>query len=394
MSESNAGSSVVLLGGAGLLAYLFWPQISSALGIATAAPASPQSTTPNPFPAPAGTPPGTVTTNLSPSVQLNANGTYSCIAAATQLPGGCCSYAGMISCPPGISPPPPAPPAANCQPGFTVDQAGICTQYTDADLLAGLNSIQWSGSTNIPTEQINRIDPQILAEYSTTTGVDPGSVLAYMLGLGGSAAANTTATGSDGNIYEMVGGMWIRQPSAALSGIRGTRLGAIAAALPVTNQILMKASHDPETAAILGNDPRGLLTVDQWNYFYALASGQLQTKPTHPQGAQGGRVNAQQYQSLRMQAGVPVRLGSIRRSAHPGAFYVGYHDQRMTGISNGPSRQPFVWPGNRNIYRIPGQGAVPAKLGLISSGGGQHRWSRSPFPRPAWWRQYQGESGQ
>jgi len=313
---------------------------------------------------------------MSPSIN-----TPGAVPVGTQ---GCFSYQGTISCPPGVSPPAPAPQAANCQPGYTVDASGICTQYSDAALLAGLNSLQWTGAANIPIEQINRIDPQILAQYSATVGVTPGSVLAYMLGLGGAAAYNTQTTGTDGNLYvfesSAIPGVmqWIRQTKGTLSGIRGSRLGAIAAALPVTNAILERASYDPETAAILGSDPRGLLTVQQWNYFYSQASGVLQTKPTHPFGEQGAKINAQQYQALRQQAGLPVKLGTVRTS-RPGAFPLG-------SIRDGASRVPYSYPGNRNIYRIPGQGAVPQKLGTIQDGGGNHRWARSPFPRPAWWR--------
>jgi hypothetical protein len=376
MAESNSGGSgIVLLAAGGFAAYYFWPQIAAALGISTTTVA--QSSIPSTLPA--GTPAGVQTTNSSPSIN-----TPGAVPIGTQ---GCFSYAGTVSCPPGVSPPAPAPVTANCAPGWSVDASGVCTQYTDVDLVAGLNSIPWSGATNIPAEQIARIDPQILAEYSTTTGVDPGSVLAYMLGLGGSAANDTIATGSDGNIYEMLNGMWTRQPNpiakqANMAGLG--RLGRLAAVLPVTNATLIQASHDPATAAILGTDPRGLLTVNQWNYFYSQASGVLQTKPTHPRGQQGAKVNAQQYQQLRAQAGLPTKLGSIR-SARPGAFPSGLGPLR--GISQGPSRKPFVYPGNRNIYRIPGRGAVPQKLGVIQSGGGDHRWGRSPFPRPSFWRQ-------
>lgn len=374
MAESKGdGSGIVLLAAGGFAAYYFWPQIASALGISTtAAPA--QSSIPSTLPP--GTPAGVQTTNSSPSIN-----TPGAVPVGTQ---GCFSYAGTISCPAGVSPPAPAPPTANCAPGWSVDASGVCTQYTDADLLAGLNSIPWSGLSNIPAEQIGRIDPQILASYSTTTGVDPGSVLAYMLGLGGGAANSTQATGSDGNLYVMTGGMWVRQPTAATTMQGVGRLGRLAAALPVTNATLMQASHDPATAAILGSDPRGLLSVAQWNYFYSQASGVLQTKPTHPFGQQGAKINAQQYQQLRAQAGLSTKLGSIR-SARPGAFPSGLGPLR--GISAGPSRKPFVYPGNRNIYRIPGQGAVPQRMGVIQSGGGNHRWGRSPFPRPAWWRQ-------
>jgi hypothetical protein len=374
MAESQSGTGLVLLAAGGIAAYYFWPQISAMLGISTT-PAPAQTSTPSTLPP--GTPAGVQTTNSSPSVN---------VPGSTPIGNGCYSYAGQISCPPGVSPPAPAPITTQCAPGYTADASGLCTQYTDAALLAGLNTIQYSGSTNIPAEQIKRIDPQILAEYSSTTGVTPGSVLAFMLGLGGSAANSTQATGSDGNLYVMTGGAWIRQTSGgALAGIRSVgRLGQLAQALPVTNETLTMASHDPATAAILGNDPRGLLTVAQWNYFYSQASGVLQSKPTHPFGAQGARINASTYQMLREQAGLPVRLGTIH-NARKGAFPSGLGPLR--GISSGPSRKPFAYPGNRNIYRIPGQGAVPQKMGTIQPGGGNHRWGRSPFPRPAWWRQ-------
>jgi hypothetical protein len=59
---------------------------------------------------------------------------------------------------------------------------------------------------------------------------------------------------------------------------------------------------------------------------------------------------------------------------------------RLTGISAGPDRNPYIAKGNRTIYRVPGRGAV---LGAIENGGGNHRWARSPFPRPAGWREAQ-----
>lgn len=404
MAESNSGSSLVLLAGAGVAAYYFWPQIQAALGLtATAAPV--QSSTPSTLPG--GTPPGAQTTNSSPSINT---------PGAVALGNGCFSYQGTISCPPGIAPPQPAMPGGSCPAGYTysptlgvcfnnssesqgvactngynMDAAGVCTMYTDTQLIAGLNSIQWPGTTAIPAEQIARIDSQIVAASNMASGITPGSVLAYVLGLGGAAANSTQATGSDGNLYQMIGAVWVRLTPAypaSGSGLQGLgRLGRLAAALPVTNDLLTKASYDPATAAILGTDPRGLLSVPQWNYFYGLASGVLQTKPTHPYGQQGAKINAAQYQALRQQAGLAVKLGSIR-NARPGAFPSGLGPLRssMGSISAGPSRKPFVYPGNRNIYRIPGQGAVPQKLGVIQSGGGNHRWARSPFPRPAWWR--------
>ena len=250
--------------------------------------------------------------------------------------------------------------------------------YSDQALLIGLNSIHWTGLNDIPAEQINRVDPQILAMYSQTTGVTPGSVLAYMLGLGGGATEGTKETGSDGNIYVMTNGVYVQQAKGStLAGIPGG-LQRMAAAVPITNQILIKASHDPATAAILGNDPRGLLTVSQWNYFYTQASGVLQTEPHSPMENPGALINAETYQALREQSGLPIRLGTLR-SANPRMFPLG-------SIRPGPVRRPYIPPQNRNIYRVPGRGAVVQRLGLLFDGGGDHRWAKSPFPRPVMWR--------
>ena len=364
----GSSTTLLLFGGIAAAIYFYRTQIEaelSTLGIGIPG-LTPTSAAPTTATTPA------QATNSSPITAA----TPGAVAVGTQ---GCFSYAGMISCPAGVSPPAAAPPQNNCQAGYSIDASGVCTLYSDAQLLAGLNSIQWSGSTAIPTEQINRIDPAILAAYGANVGVNPGTVLAYMLGLGGAGSPGQTTTGSDGNLYTYTNnGSWQRSASATLSGLG--RLGAVAAALPITNSILTEASHNPHTAALVGSDARALLTVPQWNYFYAQASGIVQTIPQHPAGDPGAKVNAATYHQIRQAAGLPVRLGTLRPSA-PGAFPLG-------GISDGPSRTPYVFPGNRNIYRVPGRGAV-RNMGLISSGGGNHRWSRSPFPRPADWREAQ-----
>lgn len=375
MAKSNS-TTLLILGGIGAAAYYYWAQIQAeAATFGITLPGGAGGST---------VPAGATVTNNSPTI-----GTPGAVPLGTQ---GCFSYAGMVSCPPGVSPPAPAPPQNNCAPGYSIDANGVCTLYNDAQLLAGLNSIQWTGSTAVPTEQITRVDPQILAQYGSTTGVNPGTVLAYMLGLGAGSSNGTTETGSDGNLYTMTNGVYIRR-SSTLQGIRGVRLGAISQALPVTNSILVEASHNPDTAAIVGNDPRALLTVPQWNYFYAQASGVLQAQPQHPAGDPGARVNAATYHQIRQDAGLPVRLGTLRPS-RAGMFPLG-------AIRPGPARVPYTFPGNRTIYRVPGRGSVVAAagstkrgvaLGVITPGGGNHRWARSPFPRPADWRR--SEDGQ
>ncbi len=379
MAKDNLGT-LLILGGIGAAIYYYRAQIEAEL--ATLGINIP-GVTPTPTSTTSTAPAGAQATNSSPTIN-----TPGAVPVGTQ---GCFQYAGFLSCPPGVSysAAPVASPQNNCQAGYSIDASGTCTLYSDAELLTGLNSIQWSGSTAIPTEQINRIDPTVLANFASYIGpgVNPGTVLAYMLGLGASApAAGTTATGSDGNIYTFENGVWVFSPASAagatatgstLSGLRGLR--AVTAALPISNQTLTEASHNPATAAMVGNDQRALLTVPQWNYFYAQASGVVQTQPQHPAGDPGARVNAATYHQLRQQAGLPVRLGTLR-PAHRGAFPLG-------GIGPGNARIPYVFPGNRNIFRVPGQGAVvQRRMGLIQSGGGNHRWARSPFPRPSWWR--------
>lgn len=322
---------------------------------------------------------------------------------------GCYQYsngtsgATIINCPPGVSPPAAAAPAASCASGFTIDAAGICTRYPDAVLLAQLNTIPWTGLSDIPAEQIQRIDPSILSMYSTTTGVNAGTGLAYILGLGGAATDGTIMNGSDGNAYKSLGGVFYRQGTSTQTTVNGLgRLGAIsdlAAALPITNATLIMASADPATAQLVGRDPRAMLTARQWNAYYTQASGVVQGIPLHPGDDPAALMSAEQYQARRTAAGLRTvtNLGAIR-NARKGAFPLG-------GL--GEINQ-WVPPGNRTIYHIPGRGAVPAgrggrvpapnlrglgavvsaaRMGLIEDGGGNHRWARSPFPRPSWWRE-------
>ena len=308
---------------------------------------------------------------------------------------GCFSYSNgtsgstIINCPPGVNPPTTAPPTNNCAAGFTQDANGICTRYADAYLLANLNTIPWTGLSDIPSEQIARIDPQILSMYSTTTGVNAGTALAYILGLGANPADGTMSTGSDGNVYQALGGVFYRQGTAttSTSTLHGLgRLGSLAAALPITPGTLILASSNPAIAALVGRDQRAMLTAAQWNNYYTQATGIVQGIPLHPADMQGALMSAEQYQARRAAAGLATgsNLGTLR-PARRGAFPLG-----RIGLIN-----QWVPPGNRTIYQIPGRGAVPAgrggkvppRMGLISNGGGNHRWARSPFPRPGWWRE-------
>lgn len=317
----------------------------------------------------------------------------------------------VINCPPGVNPPATNQPNA-CASGFTMDAAGTCTRYPDAVLLAQINTIQWTGSTDIPAEQIQRIDPQILAMYLTVTGVTGGSVLAYILGLGDNAADGTIVNGSDGNAYKSLGNIFYRQGTSTLqtmpqglataavlgnggylqgTGPRMGRIGTVAdisSALPITRATLIQASCSPAIAAITGRNAQAMLTAAQWNALYTTCTGIVQGIPVNDPSMIGPTMSAEQYQARRQAHGLQTtsNLGTLR-PARRGAFPLG-----RVGLLN-----QWIPPGNRTIYQMPGRGAIPAgkgglippprRMGLIHDGGGNHRSARSPFPRPVWWRE-------
>lgn len=274
---------------------------------------------------------------------------------------------GNITCPPGVAFPTGSSPSTSCLPGYTVNPAGNCQAVRVASPITPSSSPLRTSPISITggPVRVARANPILAAAMSKNA-----NAAAPVPGQSASPAAPPPVRINSG------GGR---------NGVSLRGISRLAAALPMTNQILIQASHDPSVAAAIADDPRAQLTVAQWNYFYAQASGQLQTRPTAPAGDNGMRVSAAQYQALRAQNGLPVRLGTLR-PARQGAFPLG-------GIRSGQTSNtftPWTFKGNRNIYRIPGQGLVTGpvrKMGLISSGGGDHRWSRSPFPRPSWWRE-------
>ena len=83
-------------------------------------------------------------------------------------------------------------------------------KYSDAQLLNQLNLIHWTGLQDIPQEQIARIDPQILSQYGATTTVNPGTALAFLLGVGGASAEGNKIAASDGHTYQMTSGVYLR----------------------------------------------------------------------------------------------------------------------------------------------------------------------------------------
>lgn len=314
---------------------------------------------------------------------------------------GCWSYgtgtsgSAVTNCPPGVNPPPttPAMTDADCAQGFTMDATGICTRQPDNFLLARINSVPWTGLSDITPAQIQNINAGIFDVYTTTTGINAGTALSHVMGLPPQPQDGTMWQGNDSMIYKALGGVYYRQGTAThqtLSGkLRGLGAAPVSAALPITNAVLVMASADPSIAALVGRDQRAMLTAAQWNAYYTQATGVVQGIHLHPGDMQGALMSAAQYQARRRAAGLQTttNLGTLR-PARRGAFPLGFAHM---GLIN-----QWVPPGNRTIFQIPGRGAVPAgrggrvpapRMGLISDGGGDHRWARSPFPRPVWWRE-------
>ena len=165
----------------------------------------------------------------------------------------------------------------SCTSGYTADSSGTCTQYPDSTLVAGANSIVWSGTTAIPAEQVARIDSQILNKYMGSGGaavpVNPGTLLAYMLGLGGSGSQGQTSSGSDGNTYTYSGGQWLSPallPAAVAAATSpSTSSSAAAAAASSSSSSSSSTATAPSTMVTAGYvDPQG-------NLWAVGASGQV-----------------------------------------------------------------------------------------------------------------------
>lgn len=95
-------------------------------------------------------------------------------------------------------------------------RASIATpdKYTDSQLISGSNSIKYTGPPDITDAQLQRVGAQIAA--AEPTAINPGTVLAYMLGLGVVApTAGQHAVGSDGRLYTGSGGIWVYNPTGA-----------------------------------------------------------------------------------------------------------------------------------------------------------------------------------
>jgi len=109
----------------------------------------------------------------------------------------------------------------------------MASPYTDSQLAAGVNTIQYSSS--IPGDQLTRISGQVnanLAQYQRQ-GINEGSVLAYMLGLG-SGQPEGAVVAPGGTSYTVVGGKFVLTSSIpAPSSGTTTSSGATTPLTPV-----------------------------------------------------------------------------------------------------------------------------------------------------------------
>lgn len=86
--------------------------------------------------------------------------------------------------------------------------------------------------------------------------------------------------------------------------------------LPITDATLIKASWDPDTARLLGNNPAGMLNTDQWSYYRNLSGRQQITADLFPANNRGSLVTAIAYQQLvadAQAAGTVSSLSGLRR---------------------------------------------------------------------------------
>ena len=135
----------------------------------------------------------------------------SCVAPACSVPEPLTGQ--FISSDPAPPPPivatTPAAAAQACAAGWQVDASGVCTRYSDNDLVNGANTIQWAGDGSIPGEQLTRVQARLLSAYGNQPQhIGAGSVLAYVYGVGGSAPEGTVITADNGYTYRMTSGVW------------------------------------------------------------------------------------------------------------------------------------------------------------------------------------------
>lgn len=123
--------------------------------------------------------------------------------------GGLSSLVGGASTPVSSTP-------VNTVPGATVS---VTPKYSDTDLLHQLNVLPWN-NTDYPQDQLTRIGLQIPLNYSLkdpNSGIMPGTVLAFLTGVGGAGTVGEIRNG-----YKWNGTWW-----AWNGGISGLGLGMI-----------------------------------------------------------------------------------------------------------------------------------------------------------------------
>ena len=88
-----------------------------------------------------------------------------------------------------------------------------CVNHSVSDtvLIREVNTKHWPGLQVISSTQLERINPVIRTTYRNLGPVLPGSVLAYMLGLGDRIIPGEVQFGTDGLKYRTVNRMYVRE---------------------------------------------------------------------------------------------------------------------------------------------------------------------------------------
>jgi hypothetical protein len=141
--------------------------------------------------------------------------------------------------------------------------------YTDAALIAGMNSIEYSSS--IPDSQIQRVLPQVVVPGT----INPGTVLAHALNLPYSSSQyGATLTGTNGIQYEWNGAVWTAETNPTLSAsITGTTVSSVPATAAASSTTPTAITN---VASALGINPTTISsdTTGYWNSFFAALANQ------------------------------------------------------------------------------------------------------------------------
>lgn len=80
----------------------------------------------------------------------------------------------------------------------------------------------------------------------------------------------------------------------------------VVAALPITKEVLMKATYDWDTARLLGTDPRAMQSADSWNWYRNEAGKSQVTYDLFTPGNRGELISAVTYLTRRQALGLEI----------------------------------------------------------------------------------------